>query len=802
MPQAFRQRGKKKKAPLVEELPQHVPEEERWAEEDPDAGPSWIVSPPKEAVNSEAPFGYVDADVKAYFRTVDTQFREWLENDSERETEEDVDPHEDRRMFLIAALHEMSGKERELSTDPDCSAILERMVYSMDDFVLRVFMDSLTGSYGQLAKHRFASHVIQTLLTASTGTIIREFRGIHPKVENDDNKGELRTATQLILDLAEELLPSVNTLVLDPFASHVVRALFAVLCPELFASDTSIMRSKKSAAWKAKQGEFRSVFADGEGKSKSVPPRASFPEFRVMARRFIETIRDAMNANEVRALASNKASSPVLQMVIRVEADLEMSDRSGSLMDWVLVGLITLYQRDSSEVPEESDYLNTLLRDTTSSHLLETLVSFCPPHIFTLLWSVYFKGKLARLAVHPVANFVLAKALERASVDQLEAVVREMSGSWKKIRSKWMRPGVIRALIERAGSQRAAETVVCEAVRTAFELSAPDDLRLAVPCMLRLQAPEVCTAYVGLYLQADNAEPPKKRHRRDAGEDPFEPKVAGALILQSLLNLSDPCNSLVLDSLQALPVDDVIAMAHHATASRVLDVVLDSPTVSLKYKRTFMQRLLGHYHRLVDDRIGSRIGDRCWATADTFLKEKIARSLVPHDMDLAASFYGKFFARRLNLHLLQRRPTEWRNMQSKPVAVAPKAGALLLTKPQTATLSQVDAPTSSKDVSGTEKRKRRHGEDEIDALFDSALGRKVKRAALGVDGESGEGPDEGAKKDRNGGDARNADVASRREPKGKRKREEDRGGTVVDVLSAIRAAPRTEEKMKMKKRKF
>jgi nucleolar protein 9 len=52
----------------------------------------------------------------------------------------------DRRIFLMAALQEISGKERELVTDPDCAGGLERMAYSMDDFVRRVFMDSLTGS--------------------------------------------------------------------------------------------------------------------------------------------------------------------------------------------------------------------------------------------------------------------------------------------------------------------------------------------------------------------------------------------------------------------------------------------------------------------------------------------------------------------------------------------------------------------------------------------------------------------------------------------------------------------------------
>ena len=49
-------------------------------------------------------------------------------------------------MFVSAVLHELSGKEKQLATDPDCSIILERMAYSMDDFVKRVFMDRLAGS--------------------------------------------------------------------------------------------------------------------------------------------------------------------------------------------------------------------------------------------------------------------------------------------------------------------------------------------------------------------------------------------------------------------------------------------------------------------------------------------------------------------------------------------------------------------------------------------------------------------------------------------------------------------------------
>jgi nucleolar protein 9 len=49
-------------------------------------------------------------------------------------------------MFFSAALTEISGNERQLATDPECSIILERIIFSMDDFARRVFADSLAGS--------------------------------------------------------------------------------------------------------------------------------------------------------------------------------------------------------------------------------------------------------------------------------------------------------------------------------------------------------------------------------------------------------------------------------------------------------------------------------------------------------------------------------------------------------------------------------------------------------------------------------------------------------------------------------
>ena len=61
-------------------------------------------------------------------------------------------------------------------------------------------------------------------------------------------------------------------------------------------------------------------------------------------------------------------------------------------------------------------------------------------------------------------------------------------------------------------------------------------------------------------------------------------------------------------------------MCHDPSASRVYDVLLDSPNIPSKSKRQFVMDFIGRYHELVDDRIGSRVVDRCWAFSDTYLK--------------------------------------------------------------------------------------------------------------------------------------------------------------------------------------
>ncbi|KZW04403.1 ARM repeat-containing protein [Exidia glandulosa HHB12029] len=706
MPRENRKRGKKhkKEQPQQEEQfhePQHDPAHN---DEQPDA----------EITSQDAPFGYVDPDVKAYFRTVDSQLKEW--QDDFGDVEDGLDPKEDRRNFVVAALSEMAGKELQLATDPDCAAIIERLLHSMDDFLKRVFVDRLSGSYAHLLmKHRFASHVCQTIFNMAGSTVSRETRGIlpaHPDVES----GQLRTLTTLVLDACEEVMAHTSSFVTHPFASHVLRAILVLLCPTIAppASSADVLRSKKSAAFKAKQGPMKSIFNDQTHENTLACPK----EFASMAKKVLHALKEGLGENEARAVAADKAGSPTLKLVVELEAHCGESDEAGSIMDHLLVGLVSASHDDEAqESVEPSDYLTTLLYDTTASHLLETLVARAPPKTFDLLWSTYFAGKLAKLGVHPVANFVVARAVDRLSAEQMQAAVEEMgaAGVWVKMR-KTSRLGVLKALVDRAAVLQSCEAELVEAVCSAFDLTEDEDKPLIVQCVLRMKTPFYRDARKRASKEEeheDNSEdrPAKRRkHNHHDASDPLEPRIQGALLLQSLLHLREPHQRLVADSLLALEPSDLLDLAHHPVSSRVLDEAFSSPSHVLRKK--LVGKYIGHFHTLADDRIGSRVAERAWAAADTYLKEKVARSLQEHEAFLQGSHFGRFFARAINLSLLARRPDNWRRSQAASRAPAP---------------AHTPAAVSTPAEPEKEKKKRKRREDEIDELFAAGKGKGVTK---------------------------------------------------------------------------
>jgi nucleolar protein 9 len=130
--------------------------------------------------------------------------------------------------------------------------------------------------------------------------------------------------------------------------------------------------------------------------------------------------------------------------------------------------------------------------------------------------------------------------------------------------------------------------------------------------------------------------------------------------------------------------------------------------------------------------------------------------------------------RSLNLYLLQRRPEEWRNLQSERKRLKEQHAAPTESAPM--------IETSIEPAPSDKKRKRKvRPEDEIDALFNSKLGKRTKKAALSGTTSPFNRPSEVLLVD---------GVAARKEDK-----------ELEQVLGAIRLAPKEHGYVKKKQKR-
>lgn len=148
--------------------------------------------------------------------------------------------------------------------------------------------------------------------------------------------------------------------------------------------------------------------------------------------------------------------------------------------------------------------------------------------------------------------------------------------------------------------------------------------------------------------------------------------------------------------------------------------------------------LLGHYAELADDRIGSRVAERCFASADVYLKDKIAQSLFDQQNDLQRSAYAHFFARKLELPLWGRRRGDWKAKMAivtneEKARLRAENGAVHLDPGATsaATSSAADVAASEGASTKPSKKKRERKADEVDQIF--ALGAGQPSSSSGAD---------------------------------------------------------------------
>lgn len=545
---------------------------------------------------------------------------------------------------------------------------------------------------------------------------------------------------ELVTTLTRCLEPTLPSLLTSAHSSPPVRLLLLVLTPnralpslDAREGGADLVRSKRSGKWRKGQGvQGKSILGDDTA-SSTTATRAVPAEVAALRRSLREGLMERVAPVEWQGMAVSSVGCPAVQLLLECEVE-DGASGTGSLLDILTEGLVTSVEArkgGDKTKPTPQPYLSAQLVSVTGTRLFEALLKLSPKRVFKALWKTYFVSKLGKLAVHPYANYVVAAGVARLDGAALQSAIGEIqSVSGGRGLIKTGRTSVLLALAQRAASLPDAADAVVGLVKSALDLGAHGDA--LVPCMMTVktwpvyeallaggEAPDSASDAEDKDESAEAAAAAKARrsaweNRRARPRNALDPALPGCLVLQALVSLPN-ANTAVLDSLFAQSPDTLLAYASSPVASHLLDKVLTAPAVPAKYRRKLYLAFMDRYERLADDRLGSRVADTVWATADGFMREKIARSLIPHATVLGTSQYGRFFARKLDLHLLQRRPDEWR-------------ATVLGVRHHFAHQEDQPAPPVSAEGEGEQKRtKRKEKErDEIDDVF-AAVEKKRKR---------------------------------------------------------------------------
>ncbi len=534
----------------------------------------------------------------------------------------DFESDEGRSEFIEAVYRESNGKELKVASSQSSSRYLEKVILLSDPEQLKGLFKEFLGNFTHLVQHRFASHCCEAL-----------FLHAAPAVGKDSDADVMMES--LFLQAVEELKPNLGYLLTERFASHVVRVLMIVLSGEPLdnTSTNTVLASRKKEKVEATNSTGHTVTTQ----QRTVPK-----SFLAALKDMIANATSTLEPTYLRALATHPTGNPVLQLLLRLELT-RLGNAKAKDDHSVLRKLLP--DEDLEDGSDSAKFVQGIMYDPTGSRLVETIVQHVPGKVFKKLYRNILRERMGSLAKNDTASYVAIKIVERLSKEDLEAAMDQILPEIPALAARY-RVNVIRALVERC----TIRGVDMNALLTSLKLAYGDDVASRLPRILKLDAAP--DQDQGQKLDKDKQSSiDRKAHAVD---------LHGSLLAQSMLQAPVICD-FVYESLLAMPPGLLLLLAKDTTASRVIQLAVTCETSNLQLRRRLIPFFYGHMSELAVDPAGSHLADALWdGTAGShFMKERIAKELQAHEIELRETRYGRTVWRNWSMDLYQRRSYDW-----------------------------------------------------------------------------------------------------------------------------------------------
>ncbi len=562
--------------------------------------------------NTSVFFGLVDKEEMEYFKQAEST----LAADSFASPEECLG-------FISSVFEESKGKELKLVTNQICSKLIERLILSSDTEQLKGLYKAFRGHIINLSQHKYSSHCLETLLVRGVSVVEEEL--LNPELL--ENNEDFISMEDLFLSFVNEIEPQIQPLLSNAYGSHVVRLILILLASRKLPSSTlnnSTLRSKRS---KIARKMIYIKDNDDYDKIHQVPS-----SFKNELNKVIMKLTKNIDTRQARELSINKISSPVIQLILDIEGQVE---KTRPFWHVIFKGV------DDPEDPKEGAFVEYLLSDPVGSHFLEAVVEFEKAKYIKRLYRLYMASRIEKLAKREAGSYVVQGLLRKLGSSDVKYIIDALLPELKILLEGNL--DLVKTIVEVSNEKNYEKEKIIEIIFEKYTTTGDNEQNHT---LLMHRVLKLATSTLG----NTNDDWPTAEERRCS------------LFLQTLNNYDPKFLEATMDGLLDLETERLLQMCKHGVFSHVVDKTLQPSLVIVK-RRRFFNKLNGNFADLACNAYGSHIIDALWDFLRqlNMFRERIAIDLFNNRDNVTNNVYGKSVWKNWKMELYTRKPYEWKS---------------------------------------------------------------------------------------------------------------------------------------------
>lgn len=581
--------------------------------------------------DEQVSYGVLSDDLLKYCKNIENTLSDLRLNEN-KSFDKNNDSVTQIDLLVTNVFEQLDSNELVAVTNGDCSRVIEKLLRESSDYFVIMFADRLSGSYPDLFRHQFASHVCQTILYLGSAIVHKEINNIPISIPDSSLmsiSSDVPKMSTIINEICEQLAGQWDLLAKNVYASHVLRTLIHILAGDYSMADSDETRSKKSRVYNYNHRNLSNL-AQNHQSNKAILDKYGKPlieydtpeSFKVILDDILKHFYKNCEPRAIRNMAVNSIASPVIQLIIKYRPKDEF------------IKILLDLDNDNNN---KSGYVSAMITDKVGSHLLEKIITSSNEEIIEEFYFKYIETNLLEYVRSSTANFVVQQIIEKLTKkDTLKTLLLLLSTHFEEFIKEY-RQGVVCKVIQQSCKRNIKVDKIVEALGKSLN-SDPSSSTFIISVL-----------YLKPYDKISNYD---------------KVKLQGSLILQSLCNSkSKIAMKSIIDGVLDLSIDELIKYCRDPVSSRFIESIFTSKRIPDESKQKIIIKLLHKFGKMSADKYASHIVDKCWAQSNLEIKEKIAEDIEKSYSYLITSVYGKIIVRNFKIEIFKRSRKEWINSQ-------------------------------------------------------------------------------------------------------------------------------------------